>query len=167
MADNSTTIRERLAAAVRPLTNSATGDETPDPDSKSDDRSGAVSVVMGSAGRADNARRTEPPDDTAAYWKAYTTTAIVRANINQFADDVVGGTADGRRFAITARDIETERYLREWASGCYITAGEDGHSLGDLLDDLPSRDGAAALPSSSMYRPVRTATGWLGLVAGY
>jgi hypothetical protein len=83
--------------------------------------------------RRSSANRITPPRrEFDKYWRLYQTTPIVRAPINQFADDVV---SDGYR--VEASSGAAQGFLDEWTDSCAVIAGERNRDLRELLRGIP------------------------------
>ncbi|WP_254547497.1 hypothetical protein [Halomarina pelagica] len=81
------------------------------------------------------ADRTPPPrGEIERYWRQYRSVPLLRAPINQFADDVVE-----HGYRVTADDNDTQAFLEEWCASAAVLNGERGRDLGDLLHQVPKQ----------------------------
>lgn len=119
-------LRERLAAAVGPPRDA----QEADPDTYNRDRSTAI---LHSRSRTKAAERIEPPkDELETYWRQYQSFPLIRASIDQYAEDVVEPG-----YWITAENDETRRYLEKWCSSAAVMAGDPTEDLSKLLRQIP------------------------------
>ena len=115
-------LRDRLAAAI-------SGFDDPEP--RSSTRSSSGGIIARS--HRDTAERIQPPKrELQRYWRLYETVPLIRAPIDQFADDTI---ADGYR--VQADDQRTKEFLTEWCSRAAIIAGERDRDLRELIRQIP------------------------------
>ena len=149
-------IRDRLRGGIEQLapSNSGDGDEpAPRGEHRRADRvrdedgeRGFLSWVLGySTGspsdEALTSERRPPPATIDEYWtQYYEQFALTRAPLNDFSSSVV---APGYRIrahdADGERDEDMEEALQLWAENCVIHAGELGHDLRILLEQIPKK----------------------------
>jgi hypothetical protein len=145
-------IRDRLRGGIEQLAPSTT-DENPAPrgEHRTDDRravdedDGIVSFLLGSTlgGPDDSTTDTErrsPPEKIDEYWRSYYKEfALTRAPLNDFSSSVV---EPGYQIEATVGgdvDEDMTEALEVWAENCVIHAGELGHDLRILLEQLPKK----------------------------
>ena len=148
-------VRDRLRGGIEQLAPSTSeiSDEEPDPrgehriDSlRTADSGGIVSYLLGHTigtcddDTSDTVMRS-PPEKINEYWQDYYKEfALTRAPLNDFSSSVVEPgyqiTVEG---ADGDRDQDMEEALELWASNCVIHAGEHGHDLRILMEQIPKK----------------------------
>jgi hypothetical protein len=86
-----------------------------------------------------NTERRSPPEKIDEYWtEYYKEFALTRASLSDFSSSVV---EPGHKIHVEdangERDEEMEEALELWAANCVIHAGELGHDLRTLLEQIP------------------------------
>jgi len=82
-------------------------------------------------------------------WRLYRTTPLLRAPINQFADDVVSAG-----YRVQADSDEARDYLSEWCESAAVIAGERNRDLRELLRGIPIQTEARG-PALIEHAPAR------------
>lgn len=145
-------IRDRLRGGIEQLASTPT-DQEPDPRGehrvdaeRTADSGGVVSYLLGhtigtSPDETGDTVMRSPPEKIDEYWREYYKRfALTRAPLNDFSSSVVEPgyqirveDADGER------DKDIEEALELWASNCVIHAGEHGHDLRKLMEQIPKK----------------------------
>jgi len=145
-------IRDRLRGGIEQLASTPT-DQEPDPRGehrvdaeRTADSGGIVSYLLGhtigtSSDETSDTVIRSPPEKIDEYWREYYKRfALTRAPLNDFSSSVVEPGYQIRVEDVDGeRDKEMEEALELWASNCVIHAGEHGHDLRKLMEQIPKK----------------------------